>query len=338
MFSPTRALGSLNLVVIASFFVSLSATAELSPQTIQKLMELDRGVSRWAPTKDGVMALDPKGQQADILERSGLLCLYGDIARCADVRDSQDEEGRFWRSPQLKHNDPENSFSRDQLNGVFAYLIATRDTGAAERLFDYIETHDRKFCADATDNRCDPVADTWGMMYEIWRYLGLKRTWKMFKGSLFDDTNTDAGMRVVRRGYELTNYVYTVLLRQRLGKSSKKMTSAAETAAIREPLNFMAVFAAEGPSENAAKRVLDICTPDRAIPDYTLSYLFPWDHVWNRALERNSFTGEVMIFADSINLFADATKMEYYRRRSVPAKYVVDGWDCLIGARLLLSS
>lgn len=30
--------------------------------------------------------------------------------------------------------------------------------------------------------------------------------------------------------------------------------------------------------------------------------------------------------------------MEYYRRRSVPAKYVVDGWDCLIGARLLLSS
>ena len=64
----------------------------------------------------------------------GLLCAANDMRGCALVRDSQDSDGRWWRSPRRNpgNDGDDKSFSRDMSLGVLLYLVRSHDGDAAE--------------------------------------------------------------------------------------------------------------------------------------------------------------------------------------------------------------
>jgi hypothetical protein len=112
----------------------------------------------------------------DALLFGGMLCLAGIQSGCQLVKEAQDSEGRWWRSP--KHRvenfsdervakdtitriyadsgfdenflDPytRDTFSHDQANGVHAYVLATNDRSAFENWVNWINRNDRctTFC------------------------------------------------------------------------------------------------------------------------------------------------------------------------------------------------
>ena len=85
---------------------------------------------------------------------NGLLCMAGFEEACGAVADAQDENGRFWRSPDRKGDnkgDP-HSFSRDMSLGVLAYLVATKDKLAAQKWISWIG--DNKKCLYASGQDC----------------------------------------------------------------------------------------------------------------------------------------------------------------------------------------
>lgn len=120
------------------------------------------GVGSPQPCDDGDMTLF-----------NGLLCAAGDERGCAAVKDSQDSEGRFWRSPRRLGMDSSNgsdvSFSEDQALGVMLYLLQSNDVSTFNRWVIWIANHRPclimkngvcdlpgwpRFCTDDSDNRC----------------------------------------------------------------------------------------------------------------------------------------------------------------------------------------
>lgn len=78
---------------------------------------------------------------------NGFLCLSGEELGCRAVKDAQDAEGRWWRSPRRTADNlgQKNSFSRDQTMGV---LLATKDTTAASSWLGWIDAtpHSSQCC------------------------------------------------------------------------------------------------------------------------------------------------------------------------------------------------
>lgn len=69
-------------------------------------------------------------EDGDAMIFNGLLCTSGINEACNAVANSQDVEGRWWRSPRLKDL-RSGDFSNDQTFGVLHYLVATKDRDAA---------------------------------------------------------------------------------------------------------------------------------------------------------------------------------------------------------------
>jgi hypothetical protein len=110
------------LPLLMNVFLFPASAEPIRLETKQKLLELQTVISQWAPMHEptGTMAQSKIGDQGDIIQRAGLLCLYGDLKRCEDVRKSQSDDGMFWRAPVEMNRTTENSFSRDHFNGVMA--------------------------------------------------------------------------------------------------------------------------------------------------------------------------------------------------------------------------
>lgn len=129
---------------------------------------------------------------------SGPYCLFGDTDRCEDVRAAQDSATGAWyrnafqrRFPQSEKGQP--LFSRDEVLGVMAYLVKTKDTSAAEKWLRFLVSNPRKrsfilekikidhevvdFCPPdgpvTADDRCEMRPDTWALMGRVYRYIGM---------------------------------------------------------------------------------------------------------------------------------------------------------------------
>ncbi len=125
-------------------------------------------------------------------------------ARCTEVKNSQDPSGRWHRGQQTRLAEqaacagkaPEtcqtqNAFSRDEVNGLFSYWIATRDADAAQKWFNWFSNHTyngkvriEKTCDNPSDDRCQLVPSSWGMFYKVWKHMGLTPTMKMGQQSI----------------------------------------------------------------------------------------------------------------------------------------------------------
>jgi hypothetical protein len=75
---------------------------------------------------------------------NGLLCASGEAKGCIGVRDAQDADGRWHRSPRLKL-DPslraDTSFSWDMALGVQLYAVTTSDKASLERWLVWVEAN-----------------------------------------------------------------------------------------------------------------------------------------------------------------------------------------------------
>ena len=159
---------------------------------------------------------------------AGLVCLAGMDDGCRTVEDSQDDEGRFWRSPRRKGGNlgRHNSFSRDMALGVLAYLVAESDKQAAIDWWAWIWANRPcglkigskclvygwpRYCRDDTDNRCLITPTMLGAMYRVWVYLGLKPPALMAKNKRAPI------LRPTRTGYPLHLYGVHELIKQKMG-------------------------------------------------------------------------------------------------------------------------
>jgi hypothetical protein len=95
----------------------------------------------------------PACDDGDAVMFNALLCRSGDARGCNTVRLSQDEDGRWWRSPEkrrLRPEEPSNpiqggqtTFSGDHAAGLFIYFGVTHDSAAFQRWIRWIDSNER---------------------------------------------------------------------------------------------------------------------------------------------------------------------------------------------------
>ena len=101
----------------------------------------------------GGSAQEIKDAGGDSLLWAGLLQLSGEDHVNA-ILACQSNDGRFWRSPRLKENDPINSFSRDMAIGLIsAAMVSLPVASALQRWVDFTVKNKYMAANDATDNR-----------------------------------------------------------------------------------------------------------------------------------------------------------------------------------------
>lgn len=165
---------------------SKPGNADPTTPAIEQLRLRIETIKSWAPVCSKVQgeepypALDPNGDVSDCGDGDGVyingfLCLVGIEPSCEMVKNSIGEDGRLWRSPfrRLNGDSNINTSSRDQLNGLLAYLVATKDTYVALRFQDYLKANGNKLCPLDTDGRCNLTSVSYGLLFDVYRYIGL---------------------------------------------------------------------------------------------------------------------------------------------------------------------
>jgi len=118
----------------------------------------------------------------DSMMWSGLMQAAGDSSSSTGIKMCQSEDGRMWRSPDRKHNQPTNSFSRDMALGFILYIQASRDYEMANKWINYIRSTGYLFPkVESSDTRHIITPAIWwamsyagievGLFYKLTRFL-----------------------------------------------------------------------------------------------------------------------------------------------------------------------
>ncbi len=247
----------------------------------------------------------------------GLLCASGEAEGCDLVRDAQDWNGRWWRSPRRVGGNlgQGNSFSRDMSLGVLLYLVTTRDTDAAERWIAWIEAHrpcmvDRpgggcliygahRLCTDDADARCTITPTIWALMDRVFAELGLPPSPQMLFSRGNDHLAIVQQARLAPAGYEMHLAGVEVFLLEKLTDPVSFRAEAAAHLAEREPGNPFFAYLDGGRSPELQERVLEVCPSRTSGPPATR---FQW--AWERATTERAWEHSM-------------------------------GWDCVFAARVV---
>ena len=228
-----------------------SPTEPVFSQSLEPASEMHLWKS-WAPLCNGY----PSKQNCDDGDAtlfSGLLCLAGEELGCDAVKAAQDTAGKFWRSPRRVGIDTSNSFSRDMALGVLAYLVATRDTGAAQQWLQWIDQNSvcqikvggncqlrtYRYCRDDGDGRCFVTPGMWSMMRRVWEHLNLplhKEMKTLGENTLVIETEQAA------IGYQLHLKGVITLLYQKLDRNFSYEWDLMNTLAQRQPDNLFSAI------------------------------------------------------------------------------------------------
>lgn len=262
------------LVLVCTFACDLKKDVRVAAKDQTKSVELERTFLRdalllrkektlgWAETCDGV----PSKENCDIgdsLLYSGILCLSGQLLGCEAVKRSQGRDGRVWRAPQRVDADGQDSFSRDMALGGLAYLVASKDTYFASRWMSWIRHHNKKLCADASDNRCDFSPGLWNLFKEVWRYIGLQPSDEMYGDIINDEFMLPLQTWVSDTGYPLHLHAVNLLLRSKISQFHYFGDVAARMLVNRQPQNPFFAFVANGKTTEVATRILEQCPVER---------------------------------------------------------------------------
>ena len=191
---------------------------------------------------------------------NGLLCASGEMLACKAVKDSQDSDGRWWRSPRYARREAsyaKNSFSRDMSMGVLLYLVTTRDKEAAKKWIRWIENERpcvieqnfdsnctikglERFCRDEVNQVCTLTPGSWAIMKEVWQYLGIDLHPKM-KGILSDwaDKLLATEVKLTDPGYELHLKGVTVFLKEKMNVRKTQRTELINIILENSPKPFL---------------------------------------------------------------------------------------------------
>lgn len=246
-----------------------SSAENLDPNLRTALDTRVASLLTWAPRCGKVAgisypALDPNGDSLDCgdgdsTNYNGLLCLSGNNDACAAVAFAQGPDGKIWRSPfrRLNGGGGVNTSSRDMFVGFMAYLSRTHDTARARLFESYVNSHGGRLCEDATDDRCDLLPTSYGLMAYVWDGIGLSVSvaGEGVKATLSSELLAEA--EVVDTGYALTLVVDQLLVIRQLGQSGPVLAKAAAAALGRQPDNPLYRFVVEGSTSAVAQEVLD---------------------------------------------------------------------------------
>lgn len=216
----------------------------------------------------------------------GLLCLSGEADGCDLLKRSQDQKGRFWRSPDnvgRLYDDPKDDtspFTGDQFNGVLAYISAISAISASSgkdsliMYLNYIKTnrvpvpspeiqidYAYKTCSDDKHNndlRCALAGTEWYFLNKLAVRLGasdaipadMKEPQKKY-GFTLDTLAWQAGFAPL--GYQLHLVGVQVLVARAMGIDDKRLDRISAILASRDKENPFFLFLHLGPD----RRVLE---------------------------------------------------------------------------------
>ncbi len=248
----------------------------------------------WAPLCDGYPSKE-NCDDGDSTLFNGLLCASGEELGCEGVRLSQDDEGRFWRSPRRIDQQDENSFSRDMSLGVLLYLATTKDIIAAQKWLHWIGdqrqciveigsvcvVYGYKFCSDDTDNRCTITPGIWATMYRVWEYLGLEPHEEM---SAWLDTGENYYINEVSQakpGFALHLKGVQAFLFLIMNQNLLFVPEFIDAIVKKDPLNPFFQLLKDGPHQELMELILDLC------PVASPTRKFQW--AWERSTEEEAW-------------------------------------------------
>ena len=263
----------------------------------------------WAPLCEGHPS-KAECDDGDATLFSGLLCLAGEEGGCAAVKAAQDSAGKFWRSPRRVGRDSSNSFSRDMALGVLSYLLATRDTAAAQSWIRWVDQNSvcqlnvggvcqlrtYRTCRDDSDGRCLITPGLWSVMRRVWEYLELPLH-KEMKTTGEQSLIIEAEQAPL--GYALHLKAAIYFLYQKMGRNFAFEWDLINTISERQPDNLFFQYLHEGSSVRLQETLKNLCP--REAPEFKKQW------TWERDTAEN----------------AEKDSM---------------GWDCIFLGRLLTAS
>jgi hypothetical protein len=223
----------------------------------------------WAPLCEGHPS-KAACDDGDATLFSGLLCLAGEEQGCAAVKAAQDPAGKFWRSPRRVDEDSSNSFSRDMALGVLSYLLATKDTAAAQAWIRWVDQNSvcqlnvggvcqlrtYRYCRDDSDGRCLITPGMWSVMRRVWEHLELP---------LHKEMKTTGEQTLILEaeqaplGYALHLKAVVFFLYQKMGRSLAFEWDLINTIHERQPDNLFFQYLHEGSSPRLQEALKNLC-------------------------------------------------------------------------------
>lgn len=223
----------------------------------------------WAPLCEGHPS-KAACDDGDATLFSGLLCLAGEEQGCAAVKAAQDSAGKFWRSPRRVGVDSSNSFSRDMALGVLSYLLATKDTAAAQAWIRWVDQNSvcqlnvggvcqlrtYRYCRDDSDGRCLITPGMWSVMRRVWEHLELPLH-KEMKTTGEQTLIMEAEQAPV--GYALHLKAVVFFLYQKMGRNLAFEWDLINTIHERQPDNLFFQYLHEGSSLRLQEALKNLC-------------------------------------------------------------------------------
>jgi hypothetical protein len=217
-------------------------------------------LEQW-PKKNGFFLFTDNNDNANANLWHGALALSGHQPSCALLKDLHGPDGRLKRSPW--NTNTTNEASRDELLGRIAYWVACHDKETAAMWLDSFQKMG-KLCEHPTDDRCDlnPIQHQamWGLLYYAWKHLGLDPSDNMKLGVAFhsDEHLLVEEIKLSKLGYRVHLPCFNLLVRRHLGAWTNVTQQGADLCVAREPENAFYRYIAEGASEAAITKFLQL--------------------------------------------------------------------------------
>ena len=276
-------------LIIANFFV-VSASADMMTDRMsywESKAFLCAGSGGVFPSKAN--GIPPTTcDSGDMTLFNGLLCASGDKRGCDGVKNAQDSNGRWWRSPaNIGKEAPEYdvSFSPDMARGVFLYVVTTKDINAFRKWLIwinesrpcllnlggncYFQGWPRLCKDDAQDKRCTFRPQTCGDIELVGKYLGVteadicRRVLKSFQirdDYIIPQTELAFGGALINDpGFPMHLAAAEIFLIDKLGQTSIYSRAGSIALAVREPKNPFFLYLAEGPTTKVKELTLKLC-------------------------------------------------------------------------------
>ncbi|MBV30664.1 MAG: hypothetical protein CL504_08520 [Actinobacteria bacterium] len=210
---------------------------------------------------------------------NGLLCVSGESLGCEAVKNAQAPDGQWWRSPRKKDGFSRysrNSFSRDMSMGVLLYLVETKDVQAAGKWLAWIEDnkrcilensavgcviYDYTMCHNNHYFGCSITPVMWGIMREVWAYLGLPMH-SMMRSKIVEisDRGLVAGTRFITPdGYQLHLAGVKSLLKRIMNVRHSQQDALNEVLLERQPDNIFFRYLTAQPHQEIYREIISTC-------------------------------------------------------------------------------
>lgn len=268
----------------------------------------DSGNDQFFPSKkDSIGNCD----DGDITLFAGLLCASGEDVGCETVKNSQDSDGRWFRSPRRKNtnnlNAP-NSFSPDMALGAQLYTITRKDSPSQKKWLAWIDKSRPcwvgsgescfrgpvlRFCTDDTEKGCTVKPKDAGILSLVNKSLGVSFDNKDLNDlinqqsiNLFDLIFVNS--QVNDSGYPRHLVGTSVYLLRLAGYNSPKLDAAAVTLASKNPENPFFLYLAGKEKSVVASTLRKFCpSTNSSIPKEKVEWAWERDEsdqAWTRSM------------------------------------------------------